>query len=221
MGVSTPTTVQLPNGFTLILAPDEGIEAACVLTFHVQGTRDDPPDLRGGSFFYQYLMPLATENLEPYDRLMFIKRVGGVSSGRVNVDHSIFYQIVPDDRLAHALWMESERLSSLKILDRDINLQKANIHRQITRLRKTNVTFRAKAWVRTRVFENTVYQIPLFGDLDRIRGLNNNRIKQVYQGFADPANLIMVVSGKFNPAQVLDSVNKYFSRPAGGRGSIR
>jgi len=208
-----PRSIQLPNGFTLILSPMDGVEATCVLTYHINGVRDDPPDMRGASYLYQYLMFLGTENLDPFDRIMFVKKVGGSSSGRVNYDNSVFYQVVPEDKWHNALWLETERLNSLKITEQNINQQKQNVYRRIYRLTNSSVAFRARNWVRDRVFEGTKYQVPLYGDLAKIQGLSNQRIQQLYDSFRNLSNIVMVVSGKFNPIQVMDFVNEHFSQP--------
>ena len=202
---------KLPNGFTLILSPVENIEAACVFFYHKTGVRDNPIDIRGASYLYQYLMFLGTENLDPYDRIMFIKKNGGISIGRVNYDNSIFYQVIPDDKMNNALWLESERIKSLKITDKDINIQKGNIYKRVYRLMNSNIGFRAKDWVRSKVFENTVYEIPVYGSIEKIRTFSNQEVKNTYEFYRNPSDIIMVISGRFNTSQIIQWVEKHFS----------
>jgi predicted Zn-dependent peptidase len=206
-----PIISTLPNGFTLILSPVENTDAACVFSYHKTGVRDNPVELKGASYLFQYLMFLETENLDPYDRLMFVKKNGGVSIGRVNYDNSVFYQVIPDDKMNNALWLESERIKSLKIADRDINIQKNNIYRRVQRLASANIGFRAKDWVRSKVFENTIYEVPVYGRVDKIRSFSNQGIKNTYELYRNPADIIMVISGHFNTSQVIQLVEKYFS----------
>lgn len=206
--------VKLPSGLTVILSPIENIRAACVLTYHQNGVRDDSPDSRGASYLYQYLMFLGTENLDPYDRLMFVKKNGGLSSGRVNYDNSVFYQVFPDDKMNNALWLESERIQSLQITNREINSQKTNLYNRIFRLSKSNVSFRAKEWVRNMVFEGTVYESPLYGDVEKIRAMNPSRIAAIYQQYKNLSNIIMVVAGHFDPSEVMDYIEKNFTPPS-------
>ena len=210
-GAVKSSVVKLPSGLTVILSPIENMEAACVLSYHLTGARDDTPELKGASYLYQYLMFLGTENLDPYDRLLFIKKNGGLSSGRVNYDNSVFYQLFPYDKMNNALWIESERIKSLQITDWEINIQKNNLHNRILKLGQSNVSFRAKEWVRSRVFEGTVYESPLYGELDKLRSMNPSGIKAIYQHFKNLSTIIIVVSGNFNPTQVMDFIDKNFS----------
>lgn len=110
----------LLNGLTVLLSPDDKANSVCVLTYHKNGVVNDPPDIRGASYLYQSLMFLETDNLSPYERVRFIMKNGGRSSGKVNYDNSVFYQVVPDSDLNYALWLESERLQRLKLTDTKI-----------------------------------------------------------------------------------------------------
>jgi zinc protease len=88
-------TFELPNGLRVIFSPDPNMEAVAVCVYFQHGVRSDPPDVLGGSYLYQNLMFLGTENFEPYDHVLFVNKVGGVIGGRVNYDNSFFYQVVP------------------------------------------------------------------------------------------------------------------------------
>ena len=84
------TTFKLPNGMQVILSPGSDTDATCILFYHLTGTRDDPPEVKGASYLYQYLMRLGTENLDAYDRFMLVSKNGGVNIERVNYDNSLF-----------------------------------------------------------------------------------------------------------------------------------
>ena len=63
---------------------------AAVCVYFMNGVRNDPADSRGISYLYQYLMFDGNENLESYDHVLFINKMGGTVSGRVNYDNSFF-----------------------------------------------------------------------------------------------------------------------------------
>jgi predicted Zn-dependent peptidase len=183
------------------------------MSYHLTGVRDDSPEIKGASYLYQYMMFQGTENLDPYDRIMFAKRNGGASSGRVNYDNSVFFQVIPDHQLNNAIWMESERIKSLRLTDRIINYQKNAVSKRLSWLERTNVSFRAKNWVRSKVFEGTNYQTPLYGDLTKLRSFNNGKIKSIYKNYRDLTDMILVISGRFDELTVNQLVKKHFSHP--------
>ncbi len=204
-----PYTYQLANGMTVILSPLPGMQATCVLTYHKNGVRHDPPSIRGASFLYQYLMMLGTENLDDYERLMFIRKNAGESNAQVGMDYAYFAQLIPDHTLANALWLEHERLSSLLFFDQSLNSQKRNLYQRLSALLEENVMFRAQEWVRSRIFENTVYQEPVFGSLDILRNLENNSIRSRYGVFRNPRNIILVICGSVKIREAIALIRKH------------
>jgi len=205
-----PYTYQLPSGLTVILAPIPGMQATCVLTYHKNGVRHDPPAIRGASFLYQYLMMLATENLEDYDRLMFIRKNGGESNARVGIDFAYFSQLIPDHTIANALWLEHERLTSLLFFNQAINSQKQSLFQRLSTLLKENIFVRAQEWVRSKVMENTVYQEPAFGSLEMLRNLDNRSIRSRYPVFQNPQNIILVLCGSLNIRESVALIREHF-----------
>jgi predicted Zn-dependent peptidase len=205
-------TFTLSNGLKVILAPLDNVEATCVMLYHLTGVSDDPPDMKGASYLYQTLMLGGTQNLDPLDRINFTKRYGGTSDGRINYDNSIFCLLVPDSELNNALWLESERIGSLRLEDQSIDILKNSLYKRFSRLNTSNVHFRATNLVKSVVFEGTVYQTPIYGDLGNMKTFNNRRIKRLYNNFVDLSRIIMVISGKFNVVEAKEAISKRFDR---------
>jgi zinc protease len=202
---------RLSNGLRVILSPMDNMEAACVMLYHLTGSRDDPTDLKGASYLYQTLMLGGTQNLDPLDRVMFVKKYGGSSDCTVDYDHSIFCQLVPDSEINNALWLESERIATLRLEDQSIDVLKDNIFKRYSRLNTANAHFRAMSWVKSTVFEGTIYQTPIYGNLEQIMDFNNEKIKKIYENFIDLPDIIMVIVGKFNVMEVREAINKRFA----------
>lgn len=200
----------LQNGLTIILSPKVDVNSVCILTYHKNGVKDDPPEMRGASYLYQKLMFLETDHLAPYERVLFVKKNGGRSSGRVFYDNSVFYQVVPGTDLNYALWIESERLKSLHLTSRNINMQKKAIYGRIYNLTANSIEFRAFNFEQKNLFAGTLYETPLYGDLERINSFPVERIKDIYGIFTNPKNIIMVISGNFDENSIKSKIEKYF-----------
>lgn len=214
----------LQNGLTIILSPKVDVNSVCILTYHKNGVKDDPPEMRGASYLYQKLMFLETDHLAPYERVLFVKKNGGRSSGRVFYDNSVFYQVVPETDLNYALWIESERLKSLHLTSRNINMQKKAIYGRIYNLTAKSIEFRAFNFEQKNLFAGTLYETPLYGDLERINSFPIERIKDIYGIFTNPKNIIMVISGNFDENSIKPKIEKYFGdlyRTGPLAGSIR
>jgi zinc protease len=210
---------ELPNGLKVILSPSNNMQTAAVCIYHMNGVRNDPADSRGISYLYQYLMFDGNENLESYDHVLFINKMGGTVSGRVNYDNSVFYEVLPASDINVALWLESERLKSLRLEDENIDLHKNQIFTRINRLGETNLNFKAQTWINAKVFEGTPYAYPLYGDLNKIRFLNNDRIRETYRKFQNLSNIFLIIAGKFDANELKAGINKFFQNIPPGQKS--
>jgi zinc protease len=211
------SSFELPNGLRVILSPNNEMQAAAVCIYHMHGARSDPADSRGISYLFQYLMFDGNENLEPYDHVLFINKMGGSVSGRVNYDNAVFYDMVPAQEINVALWLESERLKSLRLQDTNIDYHKNQVFNRINRLWETSQSFKAQTWVSSQVFEGSAYEFPLYGDLGKIRSLSNDRIRENYQNFKNLANILLIIAGKFDISELRAGINKFFQDIPSGR----
>ena len=211
------SSFELPNGLKVILAPSNDAQAAAVCVYHMRGARSDPADSRGMSYLFQYLMFDGNENLEPYDHVLFINKMGGTVSGRVNYDNAVFYDVVPAQEINVALWLESERLKGLRLQDTNIDYHKNQVFNRINRIWETNQSFKAQTWVSSQVFEGSPYEFPLYGDLNKIRLLSDDRIRENYQNFQNLANILLIIAGKFDINELRAGINKFFQDIPPGR----
>jgi len=207
-----PVTIyNLSNGLTVILSPSPDVESTCLLLYHKTGVRDDPPALKGISSLYQSLMYLGTKNLDPYERLMFIERHGGIGNRKIGYDNSIFYQVIPDSELNNALWLESERISSLSLSDRDLNMVKGSTYLRLSNLVNGNINVEANNWMKSLLFLGSDYAVPLYGNMEKLRSFPNSSVRNAYKNFKNPREILLVIAGKFNEKELRKFINNHFA----------
>lgn len=212
-------TFQLPNGLRVIHIPNNEIDSVCVMLYVMSGVSTDPADIRGASYLFQQLMYAPTENLEEFEYRQHINKNGGITAVRVNYDNSVLYDVLPASELNIALWLQSERLKSLKLGDRELDNCKNQFFNRMSRTLDNNVLMRAMNQMHAKVFEGTVYEQPLYGDLNRLRQIPNDRIRETYQRFRTLADVFLVIAGKYDANELRNSVNKYFQDLPGGEKS--
>jgi predicted Zn-dependent peptidase len=62
------------------------------------------------------------------------------------------------------------------------------------------------------LFAGSIYETPVYGNLEEIRGFNYQAVQKLYNNFRNLSNIIMVISGKFDIIELKKSINKYFGR---------
>lgn len=204
------SSFKLSNGLEVILSPVDNIKAVCVLLYHQTGVRDDPLEIRGASYLYQNLMLLGTKNLDIYDRILYLKQNGGFSDRIVSYDYSIFYQVVPASDINNALYLESERISSLQLTSSNIRSEQNRVYAKNYRLTNSNVHVMASNRFKSMLFAGSLYESPVYGNLEEIRGFDYQAVKKLYNNFRNLSNIIMVISGEFDIAEIKKTINKHF-----------
>lgn len=156
-------------------------------------------------------MGIDTENLDILHRVLIEKRNGGISHRVINYDNSLFWHVVPDTEINSALLIESERISSLKLENRYINMQKSTVYARHKRLMDNNIHFRATRFLKAEIFKGTDYSIPIYGNLEQIRTFDANSVKRIYNTYRDLSGIIVVICGKFDITQIKREINRRFA----------
>jgi len=203
-------TFDLPNGLKVIFSPNEQMEAVAVCAYFMCGAKNDPVEAPGASFLYQYLRFGQTENLGPSDHFLLINKLGGSVNSRIEYDNAYSTQLVPASDIGVALWLESERIKSLRLSDREIDFQKSQVYNRFNRMLETNTAFRAQSWVNSALLKQTPYATPVYGDLNRLRSINNDLIREAGRNFQNIARVLLVVTGKFDINELKAGINKFF-----------
>jgi zinc protease len=203
-------TFVLPNGLNVILNYSDSGEAACVLLHYFFGVAADPSEIRGTSLLFQHLLNGATENLDPFEHRDMISKIGGNSTVRIDNDSIVFSDIVPASEINIAIWLESERIKTLRLDDSLLDGSKNQWGARYKNQLDTDVRFRAMNWVLARVFEGTMYESPITSDPQRLRTVSNDRIREIYASLQNLSNAVLVISGKFDINEIRNIINKYF-----------
>lgn len=219
--IQAPETFELANGLKIILSPVENVESVCVLTYHLTGSRYDPPDIFGASFFYQTLMMGGTQSFDPMDGVNYTRRYGGDNDSVISYDYSSFFHLAPDEEIGNVLWYESERISSLKMADASIDRLKEILFNRFSFLEKNNQIYRHSNWVKEKLFAGTVYEKPVYGDLKKLNDIPNKDIRDIYQRYNNLADIILVITGNFNAWEIREAITKRFGPLGGDRKSAR
>src|SRR5262247_4376530 len=108
----------LPNGLTVILEEDHSTPIVHLnLTYHV-GSKNEKPGRTGFAHLFEHLMFKGSKNVEPEGHTSMIASIGGQSNAFTTDDETVFWETVPSQYLPMILWLEADRMATLRI-DKD------------------------------------------------------------------------------------------------------
>jgi zinc protease len=105
----------LPNGLTLITSEDHSTPIVHLnLTYHV-GSKNEKPGRTGFAHLFEHLMFKGSKNVVPEAHTSYVASVGGQSNAYTTDDETVFWETVPSQYLPMILWLEADRMATLRI----------------------------------------------------------------------------------------------------------
>jgi predicted Zn-dependent peptidase len=107
------TETTLPNGLTVVLAPDRWVSSVRVVVRYRGGAADEPPERAGFTHLVERLFADGTVHTKAGEHERHIDDAGGWTTSATTLDDLTLSTEVPPGALELALWLEAERMAGL------------------------------------------------------------------------------------------------------------
>ncbi|MGE3403144.1 MAG: M16 family metallopeptidase [Vicinamibacterales bacterium] len=202
----------LPNGLRVILSEDHSTPIVHVnLTYHV-GSKNERPGRTGFAHLFEHMMFKGSRNVEPDSHTSIIAGVGGRSNAYTTDDETVFWETVPSHYLPLALWMEADRMATLRIDFEAFNRER-EVVKEERRMRVDNQPYgRLAEIIYDKTFTAHPYKHQTIGSMADLEAASLGDVREFHQTYYVPENAVLTVVGDFDSAQVLQMVTQYFGR---------
>ena len=219
-GVCTPapqtfkvqfTQFQLQNGLRVVLSEDHSAPVVAVAVYYDVGSRNEVKGRTGFAHLFEHMMFQGSENVRKAEHFKYIESNGGVLNASTHSDFTDFYEFLPSNQLALALWLESDRMRSLKITAANLKNQKEAVKEEKRLTYDNQAYWPALLKMDEMVFGNWANAHSTIGSM---RDLNAATVADVSKFFATyyaPNNAVLVIAGDIDPVEAEALVRKYFS----------
>ena len=206
-------TYTLPNGLTVILAPDHTTPTVAVDVWYHVGSKNETVGRTGFAHLFEHVMFTGSGHV-PYgihDKLT--EGVGGSNNGTTSNDRTTYYETVPSNYLEDQLWLESDRMGYL--LDA-LDLAKLNAQRDVVKNERRqsmdNQPYgRAFEILAQATYpEGHPYSWDVIGSMSDLSAASEDDVKNFFRLYYAPNNTILTIVGDFETAQTKAWVTKYF-----------
>ena len=200
----------LDNGLKVLLLEDRKAPVAVVQVWYRVGSRNEVLGKTGLSHVLEHMMFKGTETLGPDDYSRTIKRNGGDENAFTTADATAYYAKLASDRLSVALRLEADRMQNLAFAEEQFTPE-LKVVMEERRLRTADQPIAALfEQIRSAAYTAHPYQWPVIGWMNDLRQLTREDALDYYRTYYDPANAIVVVTGDFDAALVLDEIRDSF-----------
>lgn len=201
---------KLKNGLEVILSEDYTLPLVSVVVAYGVGSMNEQPGKTGLAYLLEHMMFQGSQNIGPMQHLSYINKTGGSPNANTKEDLIFFYQTIPSNQLALALWLESDRMKSLDIQPAKLERAREALLDEITQRRASDPYLESLFNFDRLLFRSFEYSHPLLGREEDLRNLTVEEVREFYSVYYIPNNAALSISGNINLLQTKELVAKYF-----------
>jgi len=203
----------LENGLEVILHEDKSDPIAAVaIQYHVGSNREEK-GRTGFAHLFEHMLFQESQHIGQDQFFKKIQNAGGTLNGFTWEDGTCYFEIVPNNALEMALWMESDRMGfllSTVTQEAFANQQQVVINEK--RQRVDNNPYGHTSYVIGKLLypEDHPYNWQVIGAAEDLKNATLKDVRNFYQKWYGPNNATLVVAGDYDREQVKQWIEKYF-----------
>jgi zinc protease len=206
------TMTTLPNGLSVVFLEDHSTPVVHLQLWYHVGSKNERPGRTGFAHFFEHMMFKGSKNVEPEGHPSYISSVGGQSNAYTNEDATVFWETVPSQYLPLVLWLEADRMASLKIDEKAFKNER-EVVKEERRMRIENQPYgRLQEIIADQSFSVHPYKHPVIGSMKDLDAASVEDVREFFQTYYVPNNATAVLVGDFDPKEALALVTQYLGR---------
>ena len=202
----------LDNGLTVVLSQDHSTPIVHVEMWYRVGSKNEPPGRTGFAHLFEHLMFKGSKNVRSDQHLTLISRVGGDGNAYTTEDATVFLQTVPSQYLPLVLWLEADRMATLRVDQRTLDAER-DVVKEERRFRYENDSFGLLAEiVYDHAFTTHPYRHTAIGSMADLEAASIEDVREFYNTYYVPENATLVIVGDIEPENTLQMIEHYVGR---------
>jgi zinc protease len=206
------TMTTLGNGMQVVMLEDHSTPIVHAEIWYHVGSKNEKPGRTGFAHLFEHMMFKGSKNVEPEGHPSWISSIGGQSNAYTTEDATVFWETVPAQYLPLALWLEADRLATLRIED-DVFRTEREVVKEERRMRIDNQPYgRLNELIYDQAFIVHPYKHPTIGSMKDLEAASINDVRDFFRTYYVPNNATLVLVGDFNTKEAQDLVTRYLGR---------
>jgi predicted Zn-dependent peptidase len=203
---------KLDNGLTVILSEDHSTPIVHLALWYHVGSKNEKPGRTGFAHLFEHMMFKGSKNVEPEAHTSFVSSVGGQTNAYTTDDETVFWETVPAQYLPLVLWLEADRMASLRISEATFTNER-EVVKEERRMRVDNQPYgRLNEIIYDHAFKVHPYKHSTIGSMADLEAASIADVRDFYATYYVPENATLTLVGDFDTAQAKQLVQQYFGR---------
>ena len=203
---------KLTNGLKVVTLEDHRAPVVTLQIWYRVGSKDEAKGKAGFAHLFEHLMFKGSEHVPTGAHTRYVEQIGGDYNANTSFDRTLYYETVPSNALDRMLFLEADRMASLKVDDPNLKSERAVVQEE-HRMDVENApygtlleTVQAQLFSPAHPYAHTT--IGIMSDLDSAK---LSEVKAFHDEYYKPDNATLVLVGDFKTEDALARIKKYFA----------
>ena len=207
------TIHKLPNGQTVVIQEVHNNPIVTIDTWVKTGSINETEVNSGVAHFLEHLFFKGTKKhpVGEFDRILESK--GAVVNAATSKDFTHYYITIPSEHFETALELHADMLTDPQIPRKELEKERKVVLEEISKDANTPAK-KVYNNLNDMLYTHHPYKRKVIGSADVISTIRREEILEFFNKFYSPSNMITVIVGDVDTANVVDKVSKAFSAEA-------
>ena len=214
-------TFRLANGLAVTLSEDHTAPIVAVNLWYHVGSANERPGRTGFAHLFEHMLFQGSAHVGANEHFEIVQRAGGTLNGSTWLDRTNYFETVPSNQLATALWLEADRMGQLLPA---MTQQKLDTQRDVVKNeRRWSVDNQPYGtwWERLPALafpDGHPFHHSLIGSMEDLSEASLEDIAQFFATYYTPDNAVLSIAGDFDPGEARALVERFFGPIPRGAG---
>ncbi|HYP25879.1 MAG TPA: pitrilysin family protein [Blastocatellia bacterium] len=204
------TQFRLDNGLRVVVSEDHTAPVVAVAVYYDVGSRNEAQGRSGFAHLFEHMMFQGSENVGKAEHFVYVEKNGGYLNGSTHADFTNYYQFLPANQLELALWLESDRMRSLKITPANLRNQQEAVKEEKRLSIDNQAYWPALNRMDEMIFRNWANSHSTIGSMRDLNAATIADVRRFFDTYYAPNNAVLVIVGDVEPASAERLARKYF-----------
>jgi predicted Zn-dependent peptidase len=215
-------TFTLPNGLRVTLSEDHTAPVVAVNLWYHVGSANERPGRTGFAHLFEHMLFQGSANVGANEHFELVQRAGGTLNGSTWLDRTNYFETVPSNQLALALWLEADRMGALlpAMTQGKLDTQR-DVVKNERRWSVDNQPY-GTWWEKLPALchpPEHPFHHSLIGSMADLEAATLDDVARFFATYYTPDNAVLSIAGDFDPAEARALVERYFGPIPRGAGA--
>ncbi len=206
-------TFHLDNGLFVTLSEDHTTPIVAVNLWYHVGSANEKTGRTGFAHLFEHMLFQGSAHVGSNEHFELIQRAGGTLNGSTWLERTNYFETVPSNELALALWLEADRMGELLPA---MTQEKLDTQRDVVKNERRWAVDNQPYGTMLEKMQELVFppshpfQHSLIGSLEDLSAASLDDIAQFFAMYYTPDNAVLSIAGDFDSTDARKLVTEYF-----------